>query len=343
MKLQQCRPFDSRFLSADLTDRQKEIYLAYGTNGSSVNKAARILGTDPGTVSKAVRAVQDKAHKHFGTDVWDDDVEEIVQKPMKVLFFDIETAPNIAYTYPLYNVNLGHKAIIRYGYVLSFAARWMGTDKVIFKRCTDGDDYEVVKALIELFDKADIVVGHNGKAFDVDTIKGKALKHGLQPPSPFKVADTMRFAKYEFRLERNSLEFLADYLGCTPKQDHTEFPGQQLFWACDYYNDKITAKERKRAWSILKEYNIGDIDTLEEVYYALRPWASRHPNIAVFMDTKKSACPKCGSYELEAVNPIRTNTMVYPGFRCKNCGGLSRGRHNISEKEVKKATLVNAV
>ena len=40
---------------------------------------------------------------------------------------------------------------------------------------------DLKKQMMKLFDEADIVVGHNGKAFDVDTMKGRALKWGLPP------------------------------------------------------------------------------------------------------------------------------------------------------------------
>jgi len=348
---QQVRPYDSRFLFLANTDAQAEIYKVYGACGSIVNEAARRLSTlrgkpvDPSRVSQVVRRIQDQAKLHFGEMEYDDEYDVIQEQPLRILLIDIETAPNLGYTYPLYNTNLNHSHIVRYGYVLSFTARWIGTDKTIYHECQDWknkafeeerDDSKLTRAMMKLFDEADIVVGHNGKAFDVDTMKGRALKWGIPPPSPFKVADTLKIARYEFKLQRNTLEFIAEFLGCTAKQKHTKFPGQELFIACD--------RGDKEAWKILKEYNIGDVDTLEEVYYKLRAWDTRAPNLGVFRQESRSICPKCSSGELtRSKKDARTNTQVYPLYFCRNCKGYTRGKHTIADLAKRKVLLVNAV
>jgi DNA-directed RNA polymerase subunit RPC12/RpoP len=93
----------------------------------------------------------------------------------------------------------------------------------------------------------------------------------------------------------------------------------------------------------MREYNVQDIDTLEEVYLKMRSWSTTHPNLAIFYNSGKPMCPKCSSLELESINPVQTNTQQYKGWRCKNCGGLARGRRTISDKEFGKTQLVNAV
>ena len=348
---QQSRPYDSRFLFLASTPNQIEVYKVYGACGSIVNQTARKLSemrgklVDCSHVSQVVRCIQDKAKIHFGEMEYDDEYDVIQEQPLKILYFDIETAPNLGYTYPLWNANINHSHIVRYGYVLSFAAKWIGTDKTIYHECQDWknkkfeedrDDSEITKKMMKLFDQADIVVGHNGKAFDVDTMKGRALKWDLPPPTPFKVADTMRIAKFEFKLQRNSLEFIAEFVGAKAKQKHTQFPGQELFIACDRGN--------KEAWKILKEYNIGDVDTLIEVHQKLRAWDSRSPNLGVFRQESRSICPKCSSGELtRSKKDAKTNTQIYPLYFCRNCKGYSRGRHTISDISKRKILLVHAV
>ena len=348
---QQCRPYDARFLFLANNEDQEEIYKVYGAGGSIVNEAARRLTkirgkpVDPSRVSFVVRYIQDKAKTHFGEMEYDDEYDVIQDQPLKILLIDIETAPNLGYTYPLWNANMNHSHVVRYGYVLSFTARWLGTTENIYHECQDWknkkfeeerDDSKLTKAMIRLLDKADVVVGHNGKAFDIDTMKGRALKWGIPPPSPFKVADTLRIAKYEFKLQRNSLEFIADFLGVQAKSKHTEFPGQALFIACD--------KGDKKAWKILKEYNIGDVDTLEAVYYRLRTWDSRSPNLGVFRQESRPICPKCSSGELtRSRKNAHTNTQIYPLFFCRNCKGYARGRRTISDPQKRKVLLGNAV
>ncbi len=335
IKSKRCKPFDSRFLELDLTKNQKEVYIAYGKNQSVVNHTADSIGGDPGTISKTIRAIQDKALGQFGALDWDDVVNEIVEKELKILVFDIETMFHTVAVWGFYNVNVAHNQVIDYGRAISFAARWLGTEEIIYHECRGKNNKRLIKAMMKLFDEADIVVAHNGRAFDVKTMRGEALKHGLKPPSPFKVADTLTVAKGEFKLPRNTLEFIAEYVGVAPKLKHSRFPGMTLWMEC--------AKGNKEAWEEMKEYNIGDIDTLEEVYYKLRQWDSKAPNVAIFQEETRSVCPKCGSGELKKTNPVRTNTQMYHGFRCRNCNGLARSRTTISDKDKRKALLVNAV
>ena len=333
MKTQVCRPFDSRLVRFCTTDVQAEIYNTYGNCGSNLNATARELGRDVSTVSRAVRRVQEKGKNAVG--VLFEDVGELVTKYAKVLIFDIETAPHSVYVWDFYNQNIGHDQVLEYGHVMSFAARWLGTTEVIYHECRNGKDKKLTEALMKLFDEADVVVGHNGRAFDVKTMKGRALLHELLPPTPYKVVDTFLIAKNQFKLPRNSLEFIAEFLGCKPKLKHNEYPGFSLWKSC--------LEGDERAWECLKEYNIGDIDTLEEVYMALRKWDTTHANLGIVINDTISICPKCASPELRSINPISTNTQLYPGFRCQNCGGICRGRFTIADREKRRALLVHGV
>lgn len=332
-KTQKCRPFDSRLLAYCSTEQQKRVYIAYGENGSVVNATARALQMPASDVSNYIRRIQDKGHKYGKLEA--DEIGQIRQVELNILLFDIETAPHLVWTYDLWGVNIGHDQVESYGHVLSYAARWMGTDKVIYQECRDGNDKDLTQSLMDLFDKADVVIGHNGKAFDVKTMKGRALAHGLKPPKPYKIVDTFLIAKQEFKLARNSLEYIADALGCTPKMKHTKYPGFKLFIECKRGNED--------AWKELKKYNIQDIDTLEEVYIKMRAWATNHPNLGVFFEEYRSVCPKCGSGELERISPIRTNTQVYEGYRCSNCGGLCRGTRTIAPIQRRRTMTTQAV
>lgn len=337
-KQKQCRPFDARYLELGITDKQRRIYVAYGENGSIVNRTARALGIDAGQVSRTVRTVQEKGSEVLGHLEWDEYLEEIVDSPLKILIYDIETTYHTAAVFQFYGQNIGHEQIEQYGWMISFAAKWLGEDEIIYHeyRGNTGNDKKLTKKLMDLFDQADVVVAHNGRAFDTKTAKGRALKHGLKPPSPFKVADTMLIAKNEFKLHRNSLEYLAEHVGVTPKGKHKKFPGIELWKEC--------RKGNEEAWEEMKAYNIQDVVTLEEVYYALRPWATQHPNLGIFLEENVSVCPKCASRELKPLRkPICTNTQQYKGYECKNCGGILRGSRTIATKEKRKSMVVNAV
>lgn len=333
---QLCRPFDSRYLELELTDLEREVYREYGNHGSIVNATARAMGKDVSTVSQAVRRVQEKG-RGLGHLEWDEALQEIVEEDLKILVYDIETTYHLAAVWSFYNQNISHNQVEEYGWMISFAAKWLGSDEIMYHeyRGKTGNDKALTRKLMALFDEADIVIAHNGKAFDTKTAKGRALKHGLKPPSPFRVADTLLIAKNEFKLHRNTLEFIAEYVGVTPKSKHQKFPGMELWKQCRAGNEE--------AWQEMKDYNIQDVETLEEVYYALRPWATQHPNLGIFLERTRTVCPNCASPELKRTSkPINTNTQQYQGYVCKNCGKYSRGRTTIAPKEKRQSMVVPA-
>lgn len=329
-----CLPFDSRLLQF-CTEKQAEVYRCYGESGSIVNEAARRLGKDVSAVSKAVRVIQDKARKVIGKLEWDDERSILITRSPDVLLFDIETAPNISHVWNFWNQNIGHNQVLEYGFVMSFACKWFGEDEVHYYENRTNDDSDIIKKLIEYFDKADVVIAHNGKAFDVKTVKARAVSWGVEPPSPFKIIDTFLVCKKEFKFPRNSLEYVAEALGVGEKYSHKQFPGHELWVECLRGNDE--------AWAEMRHYNMMDVDVLEQVYIALRPWISDHPNLGILLEDDRHVCPKCGSGELLwEKRPATTNTGKYRLFRCSNCKGFGRTRYTELDKEKRKALTTNA-
>lgn len=243
----------------------------------------------------------------------------------KVLLLDIETAPKVAYVWKFFKENVGAKQVLDHGHIMSFAARWLGTKEVIYVDNRNFfDDFEVLEQLVPLLDEADFVIAHNGERFDLKQIRGRALVQGFKPFSPVKVIDTLLIAKKEFGFASNSLEYLAGILGVQAKKDHKKFPGFVLWAEC--------LKNNEEAWEEMKEYNIGDIDTLEHVYMAMRPWATQHPNLAVYADLKAPTCPKCGGTHLQRRGFACTNVAQYQRYQCVDCGGWSRSRYQEAPK-----------
>ena len=336
MKVRQCLPFDPRLLNLDLTDRQREIYEAYGQCGSILNETSRRLLVDVGTVSRTVARVQIKGLKAGISELEaQKSLPEVQQKQLKVLFFDIEVSPIKAMVWNLKPNYIRENQVSEYGRILCFAAKWLGTDKIIYKETRTKNDKQVTKELIKLFDQADIVCGHNSQSFDVKWVTARALGHGIDPPSPFKNADTYRIAKKEFKLPRNSLSYLADYLKVDAKSKHPEFPNMELWTECE--------KGNKSAWKEMKAYCIQDVKTQEQVYYKLRAWDSnKQTNFSIFRNDTIPACPQCGSVNIRRVQDISTGTQIYNGYRCLNCKSWSRGRNTIQPREAGRNVLTKA-
>lgn len=80
---------------------------------------------------------------------------------MRVLLFDIETAPALAWVWKYWDENISPKQILEHPILLSFAAKWYKEDDIIYEESRTTNDKELVEKLSYYLDAADIVVGHN--------------------------------------------------------------------------------------------------------------------------------------------------------------------------------------
>jgi len=235
-----------------------------------------------------------------------------------VLIFDIETTPMLSWHWRCYDENISPAQVVKESTVLCYAAKWLHSPLVAFGRKTGRSDRRVCKDLWTLFDRADIVVAHNGRAFDTKVMNSRWLLHGVQPPSPYKCVDTLRLAKAVGRFGINKLDYLGRYLKLGKKVEHEGF---DMWLKC--------MRGDADAWARMEAYNIQDTLLLEELYLKLRPWDKRHPNVGLMhADTGVLRCVSCGA---AAVEPLKAGTAytaagVYPAFRCGACGKVMRSR-----------------
>jgi len=247
---------------------------------------------------------------------------------------DIETAPILANVWRIWQENVGVEQIRKDTHLLSFAAKWLGETEIIYRDQSKvkaiENDKSLLLALWRLLDEADIVVVHNGRAFDIPTIKARMAINGINPPSPYRTVDTCIEARKHFNFTSNKLEYLAKTLGCKIVKDHhAEYPGFELWKEC--------VKGNQRAWRVMKRYNIGDINALEEVYLKLRSWLDGHPNVGMYADDTNGdepVCPKCAG-RVQRRGMRATQFGTYQNYVCNDCGGWSRGRKHIKVKRTR--------
>ena len=245
---------------------------------------------------------------------------------MKVLILDIETAPKVALVWRFFKENISPKQVKAHGHIMSFAAKWLGENGIVYHENRKENDRKIVSKLCELLDQADMVVAHNGEEFDLKQIRGRALANGIKPPSPVKIIDTYKIAKREFGFGSNSLEYLTNVLNTDVKKGgHKKFPGFELWLECLRGNEE--------AWEELKEYNIQDVISLEQVYMKLRAWDTRHPNLAVYNEEAQTpVCPKCGGTHIQYRGYAYTSVGKFHKLQCQDCGGWSRTRYTLRKK-----------
>lgn len=238
----------------------------------------------------------------------------------RVLYYDIETAPNLSYVWGHYEQNVIQHD--REWYMLCVSYRWEGQKNTQVCSLTDfpdaykkdpENDYHVVKKLWELLDEADIVIAHNGDKFDMRKANARFVAHGLGPVSPVKSVDTLKVARRYFMFNSNHLNDLGRHLGIGVKEDTGGFKT----WAGCMRGDK-------KSWSIMKKYAKKDVDLLREVYLKLRPWMTNHPNLNVYEND--DGCPTCGSHSMQRRGYRYTQVSVYQQWQCNDCGSWSRTR-----------------
>jgi RNase P subunit RPR2 len=78
---------------------------------------------------------------------------------------------------------------------------------------------------------------------------------------------------------------------------------------------------------LMEKYCKRDTALLPELYEALLPWISNHPNVVLHDDLDEACCPKCGSKDLEKRGFSYTANAKRQRFHCNNCGSwLTSGK-----------------
>jgi hypothetical protein len=242
---------------------------------------------------------------------------------MKVLFLDLETSPNLAYVWGLWDQNVAINQMVSSTEVLCFGARWGGTKKVIFKSVHHDGKKAMLDELHKLMEEADVLVGWNSMAFDSKHIKREFVENGYLPPSPYKELDLMRVVKDQFKFPSNKLDYVSQKLGVGAKVKHSGF---DLWIGCMAGN--------KQSWKEMKEYQIQDVNLLLDLYDILLPWIKNHPHAGLHNDIP-DGCPNCASTNLEKRGITRTVANSYQRYQCKDCGKWMRGNKAIAKTTFK--------
>lgn len=234
---------------------------------------------------------------------------------MRILLLDIETSPNTAHVWGLFQQTVSLNQLMESSYTMCWAAKWYKKRGVMFSGLAEAPEKEMIETIWHLLDEADAVVHYNGTRFDMPTLNKEFILHGLPPPSPYKQIDLLSVVRRKFRFPSRKLDYVANALGLGKKTAHE---GHMLWVKCMAGDEK--------AWRKMKRYNIRDVTLLEKVYDRLLPWIEQHPNHALYAPTSKPTCTNCGSTHLQSRGTTVTRTMVYQRYQCQQCSTWLRAR-----------------
>ena len=254
-----------------------------------------------------------------------DDLREFEQaqqrtapRPLRLLFFDIESAPMLTYLWDLKADYVSPEMIVEHPFLLTWAAKWADSDEIVGARLTGKeakaqDDRRIVRKLVDMVRDADIICGHNVDRFDLPKLNGRVAAHDLDPVGNVRTLDTLKLSRQSFKIPSHRLGELARALGLEVAKTATTFD----LWRRARAGEVPSLKE-------MDEYCRQDVVVLEAVLDRIRPHVKRLPRLVDAGQYGQRVCPACGSSGLVPDGVHRTDASTFARFRCERCGRRCR-------------------
>ena len=233
------------------------------------------------------------------------------QTGIKRLFFDIETSPNVVYSWRIgYNLTITPDNIIDERKIICISYKWENSDK-IYSLSWDKNqcDRQMLIDFIEQANQADELIAHNGDRFDIKWIRTRCIFHRIPMFPQYKTLDTLKKAKNGFNFNSNKLDYIAQFLGVGAKVKHSGFD----MW-------KNVMKGDPDAMNEMVNYCEGDIIVLEDVYFTMQNYIKTNTHNGVINNNLKYSCPSCGSEHSELIkNNVTAAGTIKRLRQCTDC------------------------
>ena len=237
---------------------------------------------------------------------------------MKILFLDIETAPNLVWVWQLWQQNVAPTQVKIGTSILSWAAKWHKNNSIMYDSVHDSSLDKMLKGIHKLLDEADVVVHYYGSKFDIPMLNREFLRLGLRPPSTYKQVDLKKVIAEKFRFPSNKLEYVSKELKL----------GEKIKTDFDLWKDCMAGNQA--AWDKMESYNKHDVRLLERAYDKVLPWIGNHPNHSVYADAP--VCANCGKSDFKKNGFYYTGAKKYQRYECHDCGAPFRDSKAIKSK-----------
>lgn len=249
----------------------------------------------------------------------------------KILLFDIETSPNLAYVWGLGKQYVGYTQLAKEKKITCICYKWLGKDKIYSLKMDmskhdlmsydDDSDKEMINNFIEVYNSADNAIGHNALKFDKGTIRARLIKHGCKDLYPIILDDTyLQSTPIYFNCHK--LDYLSRYFELGRKADHPY----------DLWTDIMQGSNK--ALNDTVRYCKQDVILLEKVYNKLAPYIKLKFNRSIHAEDP-NICPSCGSNNLKKDGVLMTSSLgKRQRLHCNDCGK----NHTIGANEIKKVS-----
>ena len=238
----------------------------------------------------------------------------------KILVYDIETTPLMAYVWGL------GKQVVRHGQlhkernmydIICITYQWLGDKKA---RALVFDENQDSTHMIEQFDKmaeaADVTIGKNSDRFDVKQINSQRMLKGLPPLGDWVEKagqdDIEKQIRKYFYLPSYSLDYVSALMG---------FGGKHKM----EFQDWIDIVEKNRGWKSkvhkMVEYGKKDVEDTTAVLKKILPYVKLKTSMTA-LNEGIATCniPECGSTEMRKNGTRMINKTKYQRLQCGECG-----------------------
>lgn len=244
----------------------------------------------------------------------------------RILVLDIESFHLVVACFGLFDQNISTDSILKDISLMSVACKWLGDNHIFYLDNRDEDnprdDLAMITALHTILEHTDLFLAHNGARFDYPMITARMALLGMSPLPPIKQIDTLQLVRRSFKFTSNKLAYISSKFSAESKDTHSDYPGMQLWLACD--------RNELKAWNACRKYNCLDVTTLEDAYLKLRGWFGSVQNLGTYSKPQGDMhiCPNCGGTNLVPVEDrqAHTNSGTYSLWHCDDCGAYPRGR-----------------
>jgi len=237
---------------------------------------------------------------------------ELDQAKIKRLFFDIETAPMIVYSWRVgWKLNIPTDNIIEDWKIICISYKWEGEDKVHNLTWDKNQcDKKMLVDFIKIMNTADECVAHNGDRFDIKKIRTRCIFHRVQMFPTYRSLDTLKKAKSGFSFNSNRLDYIARFLGVGQKVEHEGFD----MWVKCLKGDAEALKD-------MVHYCDGDIVVLEDVFQVLQSYTKNNTHVGTHNGKLKFSCHSCASEDISLLkNEFTALGTIKRRVECQSCG-----------------------
>lgn len=239
------------------------------------------------------------------------------QQPPKILVYDIETTPVLAWIWRCGDQVVRHGQLhedFNVTKVICITYQWAHQKKakaLVFD-IKKQDDSKIIEEFDKLINEADVVIGKNNKKFDDKHINFRRFMHGLPPiPDWIRKSDDL---EQQMRKHFNMQSFGLDYFSKLVTGE-----GKIKMEMQDWID--IVFHKKKKALNKMVKYGKKDAEDTVKLINKVRPYVSFKYNHAAHHGDHR--CVTCGSKKIVRYGTRLVGTTRKQRWQCNEHGGFA--------------------